>query len=317
MPQAPVTSVLAESYEFCDRIARRDKPHLYSASRYFVHEETRRAFASTYASMRVVDDLVDDIPYRADLNTSQRIEAGSAVEIWLEKVRATHAGDPADGPIWQALADTFSRFNLPIEPWQDLAVAMKSDIQTAHFEDWDHLRRYMRGASVAPAIVFMHLVLTRPAADGRRFVCPWTYERVATATADLAMFCYWVHILRDAAKDLSLGGGGLVYLPTADLAKFGLTVTDLRSMKEQKRASNEFRRLAEFEAERALFHLNAGQRHIPAIAATALPEHATALEALLGTYLSQLDWLREHDFDVFAASLELTDLAMPHRLPHD
>lgn len=317
MPQAPVTSHLAESYDYCDRIARRDKPHLYSASRYFVHDETRRAFASTYASMRVVDDLVDDIPHRADLNASQRTEAGSAVEAWLDRVRGARAGDPANGPIWQALSDTFSRFDLPIEPWQDLAEAMKSDVQTACFKDWDHLRRYMRGASVAPAIVFMHLVLTRPEADGHRFLCPWSYERVAVATSDLAMFCYWVHILRDTAKDLSLGGSGLVYLPMADLARFELTADDLREMKRQKRASHAYRRLAEFEAERALFHLRAGERHIPAIAAVALPAHAAALEALVGTYVSQLDWLREHDFDVFAAPLELTDLATPHRLPHD
>ncbi|MBD3297433.1 MAG: hypothetical protein GF341_02175 [candidate division Zixibacteria bacterium] len=296
---------LDESYTACDDIARRDKPHLYSCARHFEHPETRAAFAATYASMRIIDDFIDDIPNRAQIAGDVRAAARVHVEKWLGRVQAADGGAQSDEPIWKALADTFGRFPIPLHPWNNLANAMITDLFVPQFEDWPHLKRYMHGASVAPAIVFMHFVLMHPDGDGT-FRCAWEYDRVAEATEDLAIFCYWVHILRDVARDLTLGKTGLVYFPHEDMQRFGLSVQDLHSMKEAGQATDSYRQLASFEAARARDHLERGRAHVPAILADSLPNHGRALTSLVETYAVLLETLAAQHFDVFSSPVDVS-----------
>jgi phytoene synthase len=299
MTETVTANTIAEAYTRCEKVAARDKPHLYSASRLFAFPETQGAFCATYASMRLVDDFVDNIPNRGSLPEKSQNAARHHIADWLDLVDRAYRGEPGESLIWQALADTFSRFDLPITPWHNLAEAMMSDLATPVFRDWDHLRRYMEGASVAPAVVFMHLVLMSPEHEGGRFVSPWAYEDVLAATEDLAIFCYWVHILRDVSIDLTLGEKGLVYLPVADLAKFGLTVSDLHTMRAAGKSSTAFQALARFEADRARQHLERGQANLPRLLEAAPSGNAPALRQLIDVYVKVLQELIECDFDVF------------------
>ncbi len=198
-----------------------------------------------------------------------------------------------------ALADTFSRFDIPLDPWINLAAAMSSDVNSTSFRTWDELRQYMQGASVAPAVVFMYLVLMRPDASGT-FRTNWSYRDVHAATEDLAVFCYSVHILRDVAVDLSLGESGLVYLPQDDLAEFGLQAPDLYAMRDRQRAEKPYRELALFHATRAREHLRRGRESMKRVMDEAEPAHGRALLLLVDTYERILNELQDCDFDVFA-----------------
>lgn len=292
---------LDAAYAACEELAGRDKPHLYAAAQLFERPAVRRAFVATYASMRVIDDAIDGIPNRATLSADRRRSELGRVARWLEAVDASRRGQPPPGPLWTALADTMSRFAFPPEPWQDLAAAMSADVVTPSFRTWDDLRRYMHGASVAPAVVFMYLVLMKPGADGV-FCTPWNYDRVLAATEDLAVFCYCVHILRDVAVDLTLGESGLVYLPEEDLSRFGLERDDLRRLRDAGNADSAYRRLAMYEAQRAWDHLNRGRQHLPEILAEAEPANGRALVILIDTYERILNELQRREFDVFAAA---------------
>ncbi|HEX9750186.1 MAG TPA: squalene/phytoene synthase family protein [candidate division Zixibacteria bacterium] len=294
-----IARALHDAYDHCEEIAKRDKPHLYAAAQRFVFPETRRAFASAYASMRVIDDYVDGIPDRARLAGSARQDAVARVDGWLVNVEQAANNGTVNGPLWRALSDTFSNFAIPLDPWRNLAAAMRSDLFTPRFSDWPHLKQYMTGASIAPAIVFMHLVLMHPAGDGR-FACPWGYEQVESATADLAIFCYWTHILRDVAIDLDAVDGGLIYIPVADLDRFGLPVRELREMRQEGKTSEPYRRLAAFEAGRARRHLSAGKRNLPSICSAAPEGNDAALRYLVETYETVLDDLESSGFDVFS-----------------
>ncbi|MEW5702400.1 MAG: squalene/phytoene synthase family protein [Candidatus Zixiibacteriota bacterium] len=295
---------LVDAYNLCEEVAGRDKPHLYAAAQSFAWPETRRAFAATYASMRVIDDFIDDIPHRATIAASSRAGAARYLDDWLARVRQAQSGTHDSPGIWAALADTFGRFELPMTPWEELGRAMRSDLTTPAFRDWDHLRGYMAGASVAPAVVFMHLVLMQPQIDHTdgRFRSPWPYERVVDAAEDLAIFCYWVHILRDVATDLTQGGSGLVYLPQDDLRRFGLSVADLHRMRAANAATESYRQLARYEAERARDHLRRGRAHLPELLAVAPAGNAQALTRLVDTYVAVLQGLVDIDFDVFATA---------------
>jgi phytoene synthase len=302
-PAQSPSGAIDAAYAACERLAGRDKPHLYSAAKLFPRDETRRAFASTYASMRIVDDAIDGIAHRASIEQSARSLAATGVEDWLTHVRRAKDGGGETEPIWAALAHTFQRFDLPITPWENLAAAMLEDLRTPSFRDWAQLRHYMQGASVAPAVVFMYLVLMRPGVTDGVFRTQWPYERVHQVTEDLAVFCYWVHILRDVSTDLTLGGTGLVYIPDEDLRQFGVRMEDLYAMRESGRATPAYTRLGLYLAERARAHLMRGRLSFPAILAAAEPEAGRALTGLVSTYEDILHALEDRDFDIFARPL--------------
>ena len=155
----PDSTAVAEGYRHCEKIAGRGIPNLYLAARFFEQPALFDAFCATYASMRVIDDHIDSIANREKLSPEDKEQAMSAIGDWLDKVNAAFALKPPDEPVWLALADTFSKFDLPMDPWEDLAAAMAMDIEMPYFKDWRTLQKYMRGASVAPAVVFMHHAL--------------------------------------------------------------------------------------------------------------------------------------------------------------
>lgn len=293
------TTSLDAAYAECERLAGRDKPHLYAAARLFERPEVRRAFVATYASMRLIDDAVDGIPHRSQLTEHDRQVELDRVNAWLNLVTASHQGRAVEGQTWVALADTFSRFAFPLDPWINLGRAMSSDVVVSSFETWDELRHYMQGASVAPAIVFMYLVLMQPDENGV-FRTNWSFERVHAATEDLAIFCYCVHILRDVAVDLSLGESGLIYLPRQELSRFGIESRELYKMRDTGRGSESYRKLASFQAGRAREHLLRGRAAMSAVLAEAEAASGRALVTLVDTYERILNELQDREFDVFA-----------------
>jgi phytoene synthase len=249
--------------------------------------------------MRLIDDAIDGIPHRAQLTEDGRQTELDRVTAWLKLVEASYRGRVVQGESWVALADTFSRFAFPLDPWVNLGRAMSSDVVVSSFETWDELRNYMQGASVAPATVFMYLVLMRPDDHGI-YRTSWSFERVHAATEDLAIFCYCVHILRDVAVDLSLGESGLIYLPRQDLSRFGIGTSELYMMRDAGRGSESYRKLASFQAGRAREHLVRGRAAMSAVLAEAEPANGRALVTLVDTYERILNELQDREFDVFA-----------------
>ncbi len=300
----PKSDSLVAAYRHCAEIAARGTPNLYVAARYFEKQELFDAFCAAYASMRIIDDTIDDLPNRQDFTLEQKQQAHAKVQAWLEQVFSTFSLKPPEGQIWEALSDVFSKFDLPTDPWEELAAAMGMDIEMPYFKDWRTLQKYMRGASVAPAVVFMHLVLTE--LDEDEYICQWSFEEVVEATEDLAVFCYWTHILRDISRDLEIGGNGLIYLPISELNQHGLTPEDLHRMKREQSASFAFKAMAEHLYRRARSFEQKGRQYLPKIAEAAVKDRWFALTLLTNIYSATLTKIEQIDFDVFADSGELT-----------
>lgn len=300
----PDPAAVGEAYRHCETIAKRNIPNLYLAARFFDQAEIFDAFCATYASMRIIDDSVDSLDNREKLSFEDKKRASEEVQAWLDKVKSAFALQPVDEPIWVALADTFSRFDLPTDPWEDLAAAMTMDIETAYFKDWRTLQKYMRGASVAPAVIFMHLVLTKP--EDEEYMCLWSYDEVVAATEDLAIFCYWTHILRDTSRDLEIGEKGLVYFPLSELNQFGLTPDDLRRMKKEEKASFAYKSMAEHLYRRARTHEQKGRANMAQIIEIATLGGGFALAYLIDIYTATLTKVEAIDFDIFVDDGELS-----------
>jgi phytoene/squalene synthetase len=113
----PDPTAVAEGYRYCEKIAGRNIPNLYLAARFFDQPALFDAFCATYASMRIIDDRIDGLADREKLTPEEKEQAMAAIGDWLGKVNAAFALKPVNEPQWLALADTFSKFDLPMDPW--------------------------------------------------------------------------------------------------------------------------------------------------------------------------------------------------------
>ena len=200
------TAEVDASYIAADSLARKRMPHLYRVARLFEDQDRFRAFCAVYASMRWVDDEVDE---------GRMTPAGLAS--WEDTVKCVFEGDAGDASYGPALVHTLNRYAFPQEPWQNLGLAMKYDLDHKGFPSYSDFVYYAQGATVAPAAVFATLLLMRPDADGFRPALP--YGQIRDAVRPAAVACYETHILRDAKEDLREGRN---YFPQDELATYKL-----------------------------------------------------------------------------------------------
>jgi len=212
MALSPAELDLALSH--CVRIVGRKENHLDAVSRRLDVPVKRALFVSCYAVMRLLDDAVDEqflaCPRMARQSGRRAMER--FIDRWLDQALAAAGGQFRANPksfeplVFTALNHYAGASQLGVRPWQDLADAMRSDVGERGLATWDDFDTYCRGATVAPASVFIYILACR-AGDGAetRFELPALPEYYAR---EMAIFCYLVHILRDlpvdAAKDAQL-----------------------------------------------------------------------------------------------------------------
>jgi phytoene synthase len=105
------------------------------------------------------------------------------------------------------------------------------------------------------------------------------------------------NILRDVREDAALGR---VYLPAEDLARFGVSVDDLKNA----RRTEQFGRLMEFETGRARRYYRESAPLLDLIE----PESRPSLWALIAIYSRLLDHLAASHYDVLTRRISLSSL---------
>ena len=227
------TETMADSdLDYCLDLTRRSGSNLWLVGR-ALPKARREMFVSAYASMRVVDDFVDDefAVQPAERRAALRQGAHARVANWRQAVESALAGAPEAGdaaaldpPIARALTDRFHGSDIGAGPWAALAEAMHRDVDERPFSTWADFEAYCEGATVAPASIFLY-VLAADVTPGRP-VRSGLPAPAAECARDMAVFCYLVHIARDLLKDAAQGAN-LITLPDTVLAGHGLTRDDL------------------------------------------------------------------------------------------
>jgi phytoene/squalene synthetase len=119
---------------------------------------------------------------------------------------------------------------------EDFARSMIYDIYHDGFASLDTFLEYSKGASVAPASVFVHLCGLRN--DNSIYYAPaFDVKRVATPCA---LFSYLVHIIRDFVKDHT---HHLNYFPEDLMQKNGLNRENLLQMAQEGTLTQGFRNM--------------------------------------------------------------------------
>lgn len=287
-PLSPTQSQLAMAYSVCRGIARTAAKNFYYAF-LVLPKRKREALCAVYAFMRRCDDIADD----AGLSLAER---RSKLADWLDAFHRARAGSSTDDPILLALTDAQYRYRIPVELLDQLAYGTAMDVQeeggsvpddsglSVHYKTFDDLYLYCyRVAGVVGLVCIRVFGYRDPAAEPLAERCGLAFQLT--------------NIIRDVKEDASQGR---VYLPEADLQKFGLAANELRGSPNAAR----FRSVLAMEADRAREFYRAADGLLPLIEEDSQP----ALWVLVNIYRSLLEKIARRQYDVFSGKISLSTL---------
>jgi phytoene synthase len=263
---------LARSYAYCERLAQRAASNFYPTFR-ILPAPQRRSMCALYAFMRVADDLGDTLRTLAEKEV--------ALTHWRRQLGQALQGEYTH-PIFPALHDTVTRYQLPEVHLQDLLDGIDMDLRQPSYGTFAELYGYCYRVASAVGLSCIHI--WGCAEDG------------AKDLAEKAGIAFQLtNILRDVREDAGLGR---IYLPREDLEHFGYGVDELQRCERNDR----FRALMRFQVERARGYYAAS-----APLAGLLPAAGRAVFLVMkGTYQGLLDAIEQRAYDVYSSRVQLS-----------
>jgi phytoene synthase len=283
---------LSMAYVVCRGVARSQAKNFYYAF-LALPRHKRNSLCAVYAYMRHADDISDD----PGLSLDQR---RFWLQAWSDSLRRAVEGEPGDDPIIMALADTQSRFKIPLELFEQLIAGTAMDLQFAAaavtesagapvvpYKTFDELYRYCYHVASVVGLVCIHIFgYKNPEA-----------ESLAEQTGVAFQL---TNIIRDVREDAAMGR---VYIPEEDFERFQRSPSELSLAKLNNGfQSSTFVPLLEFEAQRARQFYQAAEKLIPLIDDDSRP----CLWALVEIYRRLLDKIEARNYNVFQEKVRLT-----------
>ncbi len=252
----------------------KDHPNILIAARFW-EKERYCAAEIFYKFMRRIDDMIDD--YKAShkvIDEADRKVFITNVNEWLKMIVESEGSNS----LQKDLVHTVEKFKIPIWPLEDFANSMIYDILNDGFPAIESFLDYSRGASIAPASIFVHLngltlrdgIYEAPAFDVREAATP------------CAIFSYLVHIIRDFQKDQI---NNLNYFADDLIKKHRLTRHDLKEIARGHPVSENFRSLIKDYHSFAEEYLHKTHEMIKKIRPLHEPRYRLSLEIIFNLYL--------------------------------
>jgi phytoene synthase len=276
------------AYSVCKGITRRAAKNFYYAF-LVLPRRKREALCAVYAFMRLCDDITDD----PKLSLPERRQK---LDTWLDGLHRAQQGQPTDDAILLALTDAQRRYSIPAGLLDELAHGTAMDVEqaetsaqttsapglTIQYKTFEDLRLYCYRVASVVGLVCIHVFGYRdPAAEHLAERCGLAFQLT--------------NIIRDVKED---AGMGRIYLPEEDMAKFGLSASELLETPNPAR----FAPLLALEADRAREFYASGEALIPYVAEDSQP----ALWVLVTIYRRLLEKIAEKQYDVFSAKIALS-----------
>ncbi len=263
---------LAQSYAYCERLARREAGNFYHAFRILPRDQ-RRAMCAVYAFLRIADDLSD--------GSGPAPERRAALEAWRRQLGDALAGTYAH-PVHPALHHAVVSFGIPPRHLEDVLDGVAMDLDTDRYATFADLHRYCYRVASAVGLACIHV---------------WGFAGAdAPARAEDAGIAFQLtNILRDLGEDASRGR---VYLPGEDLERFGYGAWELaRGVRDDR-----FRELMRFEVGRAQAYYESAAPLVGLLR----PAGRAVFLAMLRTYRGLLDAIVRRDYDVFSGRVRVS-----------
>lgn len=251
-----------------------DHPNILIASNFW-EEERYYAAKVCYKLMREIDDLIDN--YKSEnicIAESERELFVSQVTGWIDSIK-NHSHEST---FQKEIIETFEKYRIPLWTMENFAKAMIYDIYHSGFSSLDSFLEYSRGASIAPASVFVHLCGISKTSNG--YSEP-AYD-VKRAATPCAIFSYLVHIIRDFQKDQF---NNLNYFADDMILKHGLNLESLNEMAHGGKVLSGFRSMIREYYDLANHYRMKTYDMIREITPLLEPRYQLSLEIIFNLYL--------------------------------
>jgi len=260
--------------QYCQEKAAKSGSSFYY-SFLFLPPHKRRAITALYAFCREVDDVVDEC--------SDASIARTKLAWWRKEIADTFAGLPHH-PVGLALVPVIRDFDLPAELFGEIIDGMEMDLSQTRYADFKSLHLYCyRVAGVVGELAAV--------------IFGYQDRNTLKYAHDLGLAFQLTNIIRDVGEDARRGR---IYLPLDELERFGVTPADILNSRE----TDNFRRLMEFQFERAQGYYQQAMSELPA------GDRKTQRTGLImaAIYRTLLDEIRQDGYRVLNQRISLTPL---------
>jgi squalene synthase HpnC len=216
-----VAPSLEEARAYCRRLARSHYEN-FSVASWFLPTRLRQHFFNVYAYCRISDDLGDEV--------GNPVASLQLLDQWEAELAACYTGSPRH-PVFVALAETVRTFDIPRHEFSDLLTAFRQDQTVTRYETFDDLLGYCLNSANPVGHLVLYLCGYRDAE--RQKLSDFTCTALQLAN-------FWQDVSLDYVK-------GRIYLPLADLRRFGVTEEDLAA----NHNTSAFCEMMRFEVQRA------------------------------------------------------------------
>jgi len=239
----PPGAALDAAYASCRDLHRSQGRSYYLATR-LLPSWKRRHVHALYGFTRCTDDIVD---LAGDAQAPPRgPERAQRLEAWADRFYAALDGaETLAEPILHAVRHTIAIFGLPRADFDAFFASMRMDLNVRAYADYGALLEYMEGSAAVIGTMMLPILLAPD--DGRGPVPAAVAAAAREPARQLGLAFQLTNFIRDVAEDL---GRDRVYLPAADLERFGVRRDDLAAPS----AGPAVRRLVGFEIARARAH---------------------------------------------------------------
>ena len=210
--------------QYCQEKAVQSGSSFYYSFLYLPLEK-RHAITALYAFCREVDDVVDEC---AEVSVAR-----AKLAWWRQEVAVIFHADrnPPSHPVAKALASVSLTFNITAERLNQIIDGMEMDLNYSRYADFDTLKHYCYHVASVVGLCSAEIFGYRN-------------PRTLKYAENLGLAFQLTNIIRDVGEDARRGR---IYLPQDELARFGVSEGDIL----QSRETDGFRRLMEFQIERA------------------------------------------------------------------
>ncbi|MCR2806799.1 phytoene/squalene synthase family protein [Paenibacillus soyae] len=211
---------LEADYRYCEEIIKQNSRSFYYAFLQLPREKANAVFA-IYAYCRLADDAVD--------RGGSKEESLDALHVLERQLLMFAEGREIDHPLWRALRDVFTRYDMRLEPFYEQLVGQKMDLFFSAPATMDELETYSYYVAGSVGLMLLPIIASGAGRDMKQ------------AAVRLGTAMQITNILRDVGEDAARGR---IYLPSDLLASEGYGEIELRRSTVDERFIRVWEKLA-------------------------------------------------------------------------
>lgn len=221
---------LHDAYNYCIKIAQNHYENFPVAS-HLLGRELRNPISVVYAFARTADDFADE----GELSSQQRLdylEDYSSELILIDEAMNSEINHQSDNPIFIALADVIHNYNIPLQLFQDLLTAFKSDVSTSRYHTFDQIMNYCQNSAnpVGRILLYLNNSVSKENLSHSDAIC-----------SGLQLINFYQDIAQDICENNRL------YIPLDEMESYAVSINDIKN----KIDSHQALKLVLFQIQRA------------------------------------------------------------------